>query len=179
MKHALKSVVLAFAGAAVAAAAHAAPPAPLGMAFGVASCEEALKTIGAPKLVRVGSELEASAPNPGALYPGAKSVGFICRDGRVAAVLMDVDKGGMGNPGGRELYNNLSAKYRRIAGGPIPTVGNGFARFVADDAVIHLVSPHLSFEVSVIFVTKRYWDEMNAEYAAAAKAQHDAKKSKL
>ena len=179
MKQALKSLAFVLVGACVMLPAHSAPPAPLGLVIGVTSCDAGLKVIGAKKLQRSGASLEANSQHPEALYPGAASAGFVCVNDKVEAVLLTVNKGGMGNPAGKELYKTLKSKYKQVIGGPIASVGDSFARFEGDGAVVQLVSPHLSFQVSLLYVTKAYFAAQAAAQESQDTQQQQVKASKL
>ncbi|MCC7151336.1 MAG: hypothetical protein IT501_05000 [Rubrivivax sp.] len=163
-----------------AAAAAQASAGPFSIAIGATPCADAMKKIGATALdgdAKAGVGIaESNAVDH--LYPGAKTALIFCDAGKVEMAGFGVNKS-FGNPAGQELYKNLSAKYKRIGGGPIPNVGNGYALFDAGDAIVELDSPHLSFEVSVTYYSKKVWAARQTRQQERAAKQARAKKDAL
>ena len=123
-------------------ASAASPPSanaqPFGITIGATNCQQAAKILGGK--VEIESEtdgvVQVEAADANSMYPGAESIKAECfaADQPVVRLALTASKGGMGNPGAQEAYRALSAKYKRVAGGPIPQLGNGYARFNVEDA---------------------------------------------
>jgi len=170
-------------GALLAAAAVQAAPSgkasPLGLEIGVATCAAARQTLGQATEKPLGSDtwLETSATEQ--LYPDATKVAVRCSGGRVIAVQIEASKGGMGNQAARQAYTTLASKYKRVAGSPMPSVGDGYARFVAGGTVIEQSAPHLSFEFTITYFEKAFYDTLNASTEADRRRQETKKSSAL
>lgn len=151
-------------------------PSPLGIEIGGTSCRDAAAKLGGPIRRDTQSQsVHVEAASPSSLYQGATRIEAWCVDADSPAVLlkMTLPKGGMGNPGAAEAYSNLASKYRRVAGGPPPSLGNGYARFEAPEAVIELRAPHLSFEFEVQYMTRQVYT--NWQNLEAQRRQEEAK----
>lgn len=145
---------------AVAAPAGAANAAPLGLEIGVASCEQARQVLQPASEEKVGEDTLLTAAQPAQLMPGAQSVLVRCSGGAVIALQMKLPKGRMGNTSTREIYAGLKRKYKQVAGGAMPELGNGYARFAAGKTVIEQDAPHLSFEFTLTYYTKSFYDRI-------------------
>lgn len=179
MKTILLQALAALTTATAFATANAATPTPLGMTIGATSCADAMKRIGATKLDgKAPGQGLAESNSPSDVYSGATSILVVCGDGKLAAVILELAKGGLGNPAAREAYGTLSSKYKRVAGGAVPTVGDGYARFESDGVVVELKAPHMSFEFVLTYAGKDLWEGMqrskNQRAAAEKKAKGDA-----
>lgn len=157
-------------------------PAPLGIEVGASACRDAAAKLGGP--IRRAPESQAfvvEAGNPSALYQGASGIEAWCArsDGPVLILKLTLPKGGLGNPGAAEVYSNLAAKYKRVAGGAPPAVGNGYARFEASDAVIELRAPHMSFEFEVEYMTREVYTRWQASEAQRRQEEAKAKRDRL
>lgn len=177
LRHAFVAMTLAT----VFASANAATPTPLGMTIGTTSCADAMKRIGASKLEggKAPGQGVAEAADPSAVYVGATNILAVCGEGKLVAVVMELSKGGMGNPAAREVFGTLSSKYKRIAGGAIPTVGDGYARFESDGVVVELKAPHLSFEFTLTYADKGLWERTERSKNQRADAEKKAKDNAL
>jgi hypothetical protein len=74
------------------------------------------------------------------------------------------------------VYQALIAKYR-VTTDERPFVGNKFARFTTDDAVIELDAPHLSFEMNAAYMKKEFaaaYQRQSSEAAAEKKKRQAA-----
>jgi hypothetical protein len=71
----------------------------------------------------------------------------------------------------KSLHQSLSKKYK-VVRQEIPFVGDSYTEYVNGSTNISLDAPHLSFDMSMIYMNK----EMSAEVAAKLKAETDAKK---
>jgi hypothetical protein len=97
----------------------------------------------------------------------------------VIAVQLKASKGGMGNTSAREAYINLSKKYKLQAGGPMPSVGNGYAKFLAGNTVIEEESPHMSFDFTVTYFDKSFYELLNSSSKEEERQKQSKKQSSL
>lgn len=163
-----------------ASAATSSNASPFGLEIGVASCDAARTKLGSLEETKLGgSDVLLTAANPSAMYDGANKAIVRCSEGRVIVVQIETSKGGMGNGGSREVYANLSKKYKLVAGGPMPQLGNGYARFAAGNSVIEQDAPHLSFEFTLTYYEKAFYDGIVASNNAKVKKANDKKQSSL
>ena len=163
-----------------ASAATSSNASPFGLEIGVASCDAARAKLGSVEETKLGDiDILLTAKDPSALYEGARKAVVRCGDGKVTAVQIEATKGGMGNQGSREVYVNLSKKYKLVAGGPMPQLGNGYARFAAGNSVIEQDAPHLSFEFTLTYYEKALYDGIVASNNAKVKKANDKKQSSL
>ena len=70
-------------------------------------------------------------------------------------------------------------KYRLVAGGSMPELGNGYARFAAGNSIIEQDSPHLSFVFTVTYYEKSFYDSVVASNKKKDKKVRDNKESSL
>lgn len=171
--------IVATASSSVAFAAAGDPVGPFGLGVGQSSCAEAMRRLGAPELSGDGPVKEAVAADPGALYPGATKVFMLCMEDKLEAVFLTIGKGGMGNEAAAEVYGFLAGKYKRTAGGPMPRVGSGFARFSPAGAVVQLAAPHMSFTFDVAYMSTKLHNLAEVGRKAQEQAAKDAKRSAL
>lgn len=156
-------LIAGFALSSIAQAASA-NATPLGIEVGVASCEVARAKLGRVTEKAIGRDVLLEAKSPEEVYPGASQVVARCSErDRVIAVLIEASKGGMGNEASRQAYATLASKYKRVAGGPMPSLGDGYARFVAGSTVVEQSAPHLSFQFSVVYYDKAFYDLLQAK----------------
>ena len=182
---AAKNAVVVAMAVILASLANAAPTStpraqPFGISIGMTTCQQASKTLGG-KIENEsdsGGVVQVEAADANALYPGAESVKVECfaADQPVVRLTLTASKGGMGNSGGQEAYRNLANKYKLTAGSPIPSLGNGYARFSAGDSVIEIKSPHLAFEFTVFYLTSDLYKKLTTN--SEAKDQQDAAKKR-
>jgi hypothetical protein len=179
----LKTCLFAVAMAMVSISASAAESqnaAPFGLEIGVATCDAARTKLGSVQESKLGgTDVLLTAADPSALYEGATKLIVRCSDKRVFAVSFEASKGGMGNGAARDVYAGLARKYKRVAGAPMPNLGNGYARFAAGNSVIEQSAPHLSFEFTVTYYEKGFYDSIVASNKADAKKSQDNKQSAL
>jgi hypothetical protein len=153
---------------------------PFGLEIGVASCDAARAKLGRIEESKLGgSDVLLTAADPSALYEGANKAVVRCGDGKVIAVQIGASKGGMGSEGSRGVYANLSKKYKLVAGGPMPQLGNGYARFQSGNSVIEQDAPHLSFEFTLTYYEKSFYDGIVASNKDKEKKAADKKQSSL
>jgi len=158
---------------AMSQASAASNAAPFGLEIGVATCASARAKL--PN----GQDIWLESTHTEDLYPGSVEVGVRCSQDRVIAVQVKAAKGGMENPGSRQAYATLSGKYKRVAGGAMPSLGDGYARFVAGNSVIEQSAPHLSFEFTVTYYDKAFYDFVLASNAQERKNRSTKKQSAL
>jgi hypothetical protein len=126
-----------------------------------------------------GADVLLTAADPSALYDGASKAVVRCGDGKVTAVQIEASKGGMSSEGSRGVYANLSKKYKLVAGGPMPQLGNGYARFAAGNSIIEQDAPHLSFEFTLTYYEKSFYDSIVASNKDKEKKSSEKKQSSL
>jgi len=154
--------------------------APFGLPLGAATCDALKGKLGASDMKALGDgDIWVEAPSPEHLYPGATKVAGRCSDGKVIAVQVEASKGGMDAAGAREAFSALRAKYKLVSGGPMPALGDGYARFVAGASVIEQSSPHLSFEFTVTYYTKDFYDTLVANRGRDQDRAGEKKRSSL
>lgn len=153
--------------------------APFGLEIGVATCDAARARIGALTETKIGDDQLLAPKKPSTLYEGATSATVRCSGNKVIAVQFQASKGGMSSEASREVYAGLSKKYKVVAGGPMPSLGNGYARFASGNSIIEEDSPHLSFEFTVTYFEKGFYDSIVASNKEEAKKSKDGKQSSL
>lgn len=163
-----------------ASAAPSANATPFGLEIGVATCDAARAKLGQAKEAKLGgTDVLLTAVDPSALYEGASKAFVRCGDGKVIAVQIEASKGGMGSEGSRGVYANLSKKYKLVSGGPMPQLGDGYARFVAGNSVIEQFTPHLSFEFTLFYYEKSLYESIVASNKEKEKKSTEKKQSSL
>lgn len=167
------AALLALPAAALAAAPTGASP--LGLAIGVATCNEARQALRHSTEKAAGQDTLLTASDPGALYADAGEIVVRCSGDAVIALRMKLPKGGMDAENSRAIYAGLNKKYKQVAGGAMPTLGDGYARFASGNTVIEQDAPHLSFDFTVTYYTKSFYDQLRAN---AAKADRDREREK-
>ena len=163
IKHIAKLTLIA--ASLVCIGAQAAPPkpavqavAPLGFPIGGDCADIREKFTGSAT-----GSVSFEAGEPDAWYSGATKIAATCnQDNELIMLEITASKGGMGNQATREAYATLSKRYKRVAGAPMPQLGNGYARFVSGNAVIEQVAQHLSFEFTINYYTKQFYDNLIA-----------------
>lgn len=116
--------------------------APFGLEIGRANCDEAQSKLGeASKKVLGGGDLWLDAKSPSTLYPGANKIGLRCSNNQVIALQITIPKAGLGNEEAQEAFAQLKKKYKLVQGRAMPSLGDGYARFVAASSVIEQSAP--------------------------------------
>lgn len=150
------------------------PPAPLGFAIGQArfdtvkaalSKKTTVKETGINRYSR-GPILQADGHGLGLENLREVTLAFD-RNKRLAALLMVFDKKAM-DANFDPLYRQLASKYR-VVQKQIPFVGNKFVRFEQGDVLIELISPHLGWDINLIYKTREF------DQAARTQQQKDQK----
>jgi hypothetical protein len=153
---------------------------PFGLEIGVATCDAARAKLGRVQEEKLdGTDVLLTAVAPTALYDGASKAVVRCSNGKVIAVQFEASKGGMGSEGSRTAYANLSKKYKLVAGGAMPQLGNGYARFAAGNSIIEQDAPHMRFEFTVTYYEKAFYDSIVASSKKKAQQARDSKESAL
>lgn len=167
------------------APAHSAGPAsiaasPFGLELGQATCTLAAASFGPIQEEKLqGGDVLVTSTSPTKIYPGASKVFARCRANRVIAVQVELSKGGMGSESSREAFATLKSKYKLVAGGPMPSLGDGYARFVAGNSVIEQEAPHLSFDFTITYFEKSFYDQLLSNKAKEKQETESRKKSTL
>lgn len=132
--------------------------APWGIGIGGA-CQAGLAKMGATQQRTLeGGDTLHVAQGSNTLYPGAKEMSLRCSQGKVIALQLVAPKEGMGNPAARAAYQALAQHYKKVAGGPIPQLGDGYARFVKGASVIEIEARHLDFDFTVTYLSQTFYD---------------------
>ncbi len=158
--------------ATVAQAANAANAAPLGMELGSATLEQVRKDIGSRTALNDnGTNKFSGGPmlksdGAGLGIEGLSEVVFIFdKTQKLAGVLMTLPKGGLDDESFNRTLSMLSAKYKAVEK-RVPFVGNKYARFRQGDSVVELDAPHMSFEMSLRYLTDQMLADFNSQSAA-------------
>jgi hypothetical protein len=153
---------------------------PFGLELGQATCALAATQFGPVKEEKLeGGDVLVKAASPEKIYPGASKVLARCRVNRVIAVQVELSKGGLGSEASREAFATLKSKYKLVAGGPMPSLGDGYARFVAGTSVIEQNAPHLSFEFTISWFEKSFYDQLMSNSTKEKQETASRKKSSL
>ena len=153
---------------------------PFGLELGQATCALAKAQLSPVQEQKLDDgDLLIESLNPQNLYAGTKKIVARCHESRVIAVHMVADKGGMGNPAAGEAFTSLSKKYKLVQGGPMPSLGNGYARFSAGQSVIEQSAPHLSFEFTVSYMEKSFYDQLMSSGQSDKQTAANRKRSAL
>ncbi len=111
---------------------------------------------------------------PGSLFQieGLNSALFIFdENAKLAGILMK-----MGKYKFNDIFGHLSSKYKLISK-QIPFVGDSSAKFQQDDVHIEVDAPHLSFEMTVLYMKKTLLSKINSESSQEKKEQKAKEKS--
>lgn len=154
-------------------------PTPFGLEISKSTCADAKNRFGDVNSQFIGGDLLLKVSNPAAHYDGATELMVRCSQDIVIAIQLTASKGGMGNTSAKEAYSSLTKKYKLVGGGPMPSVGNGYAKFVAGNTVIEEDSPHMSFEFTVAYYDKSFYELLNASSREESKKKQSKKQSSL
>lgn len=153
---------------------------PFGLEVGSATCDAARAKLGSTNEKKLNdSDVVIYSNNPSNLYNGASEAFVRCSNNRIIAVQFTASKGGMGSPSARETYSGLSKKYKLVSGGPMPQLGDGYARFAIGGSIIEQSAPHLSFDFTVTYFDKNFYDGIVASTKAEEKKSKESKQSSL
>jgi hypothetical protein len=116
---------------------------PFGISIGMTTCSLAQAFLSSQVIAPTSSEEQqevvVTVRDPERLYPKATDIEAICNEIDSAVHTLNVGVADdTENSGAREAFKVLAGKYRRVEGSPIPTKGNGYARFAASGAAIEL-----------------------------------------
>jgi hypothetical protein len=159
-------------------AASATNAVPLGLELGVASYSQVNQQIGGKtSLANAGTNKYSGGKmlqgnGEGLGIDGLSELTFIFdQSDKLAAVLMTLRKDSF-----QKTLNALSAKYKLIAK-EVPFVGDASAKLQQGDSVIEISSPHMSFEMTVSYMTKglkqAFTQKASSERATKEKRQAD------
>lgn len=174
-----KSSAIALALTFMVTVSSAANPSPFGLEIGVATCAAARAKLKASTERKIGDDIWIETANGEDLYPGASTVAARCSNDKVIVVQVTASKGGMGNDAAQQAYSTLSSKYKRTDGGPMPSVGNGFARFTSGDVVIEQSAPHMSFDFNVTYMQRSFYNMLKSANEEERKNTNNKKSSAL
>lgn len=162
----------------------AANPTPLGLELGVATLAQAKQTLGGK--TRLG-DAGINAYSDGKMLKGdgagldveglSEITLIFDKSDKLAAVLMTLPKqegmGDMHNSVFTKTLNTLSGKYKLVEK-RVPFVGNSYAKFRQGDSIVELDAPHLSFNMSLRYLT----NELQAAFNRQSEAEKSAKQRK-
>lgn len=159
-------------------AAFAANAAPLGLELGVATYAQVKQQVGSKTSLSAGGTNKYSGGKmlqgngSGLGVEGLSEITFIFDAAdKLVAVLMTLPKDSF-----KPTLSALSGKYKLIDK-VVPFVGNASAHLQQGDSVIEIDSPHMSFEMTVSYMTKKlkqaFSQQSSNERAAAQKRQAD------
>lgn len=144
----------------------------LGFEIGVSTVEQVRSTIARQTQVMDAGENSYSAgpmlKTDGSGYDirGLNSVLYIFDpQKKLAGIVMNMDKNRFD-----AIFQMLAGKYK-VAAQQRPFVGNQYARFKTQDAVIEVDAPHLSFEMDVNYLRDDLMQQFRLKTAAEAAAK--------
>jgi hypothetical protein len=154
--------------AAVSPAALSANAAPLGLELGVATLADVQKNVGSrSRLGDHGINKYTGGPmlrgdGEGLGIEGLSEVVFVFdRNQKLSAVLMTLPKGGFGDENFTRTLGMLAGKYK-LQSKQVPFVGDKYAKLRQGDSIVEIDAPHMSFTMSVRYLT----NQMQADFAA-------------
>lgn len=152
----------------------------LGFEIGASSFEQIKSALAKQtKVVDAGTNKFSNGPmlkTGGGSYEieGLNEVLYIFDDQRkLAGIIMGMDKERFDS-----VFQALSGKYK-VSFKQRPFVGDQFARFKTQDAVIELDAPHLSFEMDVRYIRNDLMQKYNAQSAAESEAKQKREAAKF
>ncbi len=152
-------IILAVAFLLGANAAFAEPATPFGLVPGKTTLAEVEAGIAERTTLRqTGTSAVVGGPilkgdGAGLEFPELQEIGLIFDETNVLQyVQLTLPKGGLGNPMFVRMDGQLSKKYRRTRH-VVPFVGNQSAVYQSDNVEIQLDAPHMSFEITVAYLT--------------------------
>ena len=153
---------------------------PFGLELGQATCALAKTQLSPVKVETLpGGDILVETTNPENLYPGASQVIARCRESRVIAVQVKASKGGLDANASRAAFTILHSKYKLAQGGPMPSLGDGYAQFVAGKSVIEQSAPHLDFDFTISYMEKSFYDELTMRNKTQQQKAADQKQTSL
>ncbi|EQD43735.1 conserved hypothetical protein, secreted [mine drainage metagenome] len=167
----------------VAPAIHAAEAKPFGVDIGHATLADVRQVVGTRTALHPDG-LSAVTRGPmlagngqGLGTPDVEGVRFIFGPhGTLQAVTIRLPNGGMGYPLFKRYRNLLAEHYRKVADREA-FVGEQYARFIANNAVITLESPQMAFNMNLIYASPKAETEMH-HYEAVLVARRRAAEAK-
>lgn len=162
----------------------AANPAPLGLELGVTSLAQAKQTLGGKtRLADAGTNAYSGGKmlkgdGAGLEVEGLSEITLIFdKSDKLAAVLMTLPKqegmGDLQNGVFKKTLATLSAKYKLVEK-RVPFVGDSYAKFRQGNSVIELDAPHLSFNMSLRYLT----NDLQAAFNRQSEADKTEKQRK-
>ena len=151
---------------------------PFGLELGIATYAQVKQDIGGKTSLSDGGMNKYSGGKmlqgngEGLGIEGLSELTFIFdQSDKLAAVLMTLPKDSF-----QKTLSALSAKYKLVAK-EVPFVGDASAKFQQGDSVIEVSSPHMSFEMTVSYMTrelkKAFTQQAGSERATKEKRQAD------
>lgn len=147
----------------------------MGIEPGKASCQVATKKLNA-KYTREGDGLQVyDSQSSGDIMPQSKSIQLFCRDGVAVVISVAFPKGGVDASLLKETHKILTENYGKSDTGAPGSLGDYIARWFKGDSMVVLNSPHLSFDFTLAYISRGYFDEL-ARYAKNKERDALAKK---
>ena len=167
----------------VTPATHAAAANPFGVRIGNATLATVRQVVGTRTALHpAGVSAVTHGPilvgdGHGLGMPDVEHVTFVFDPhGTLQVVEVRLPNGGMGYPLFKRYRGLLARRYRTVADREA-FVGEQYARFVADNAVITLESPQLSFDMDLVYASPAAMDEEH-RYELAQQARRRAAEAK-
>lgn len=146
--------------------------APLGMELGVATLAQVKQSLGGRTPLEDGGINKFSGGSmlkgngAGLEVEGLKEIVFIFdKSEKLAGVLMTMPKHDF-----KRTLDMLAGKYKVIQKN-VPFVGNSFAKLRQGDSIIELEAPHLSFDMSLRYLSNQLVADFKKQSAAEAAAK--------
>lgn len=134
---------------------------PFGQEIGVTKCDVAVKNLSEHVTLKKdginkytnGDMYLGDAKNLG--FDGAISILLICdQDNVLSGLQLTLDKGGM--DGNFDKYNKMLKSKYKLVKIINPFVGNKHAQYKQGNSTIMLNAPHMSFEMTITYVTNQF-----------------------
>lgn len=157
-------------------------PAPFGQELGAATYAQVKSSLGAQSSL---TDAGINAYSGGKMLKGnGEGLGFeglsaitliFDKSDHLAAVLMTLPKGEMGNGNFKKVLAMLKGKYKVVTE-QVPFVGNCYARLKQGNSIVELDAPHMSFTMELRYLTQDLLAVFNAQ-ASQDKANKDKAQS--
>ncbi len=179
----MRRLIILLAFLIVASTAHAGEPQPLGIELG-ASVAEVTKTFHNHQLRDKGTNAYSNGPmlqmdGTGLDIDGLQTVLFVFDgESKMTALMMTMDAGGMGK-GNFEKVQSFLRKSYPLKSSDNPFVGNKHAVFETAASRIELDAPHMSFDLTVTYMTKVFFKAFREARQAEEKNKEQSEGSRF
>lgn len=173
------TIGLFFTATTASAQAQPAVDSPFGIAIGVSACEQARSKIDAKSSDTLSNgDILLHASNPSSLFKGASDLLVRCSAGKVVALQLTASKG-FANADANQAHRILQNKYKLVAGGAMPNVGDGYAKYQSASAIVELDSPHMAFDYVLTYYTKPFFEILSTSHSNHQKEEKNTKERSL